>query len=68
MLNFAVYLAYFVGCIFFLTVSLLVRYHLISYNRKPLISQSILPNNIIINDVFLFVARLKRDPPRVVSK
>ena len=34
-----------------LTESLLTGYHLISYDRKPLVCQSILPNQLIIVDI-----------------
>ena len=38
-----------------LTESLLMRYHLMSYDQKPLISQSILPNYIILLFLLLFL-------------
>ena len=39
--------------LFYLTKSILMRYHLISCYRKPLICQSILPNYIIIMNIFI---------------
>ena len=52
MICIAVYLVSFVVFIAISLIdSLLMRYHLISYDWKPLICQSILPNYVIIDKI-----------------